>query len=81
MTATTRHHSDVDLVLLELIRLVTTETWTARQAAAKLRQRVPDDQVLRATRAHVRRALRDGSSTVAERAAATLDAALAASAG
>lgn len=75
-TRAARRRHEVDLVILELLRLVSEESWTPRKAAGTLRRRVPDQSVLRVARTRVVRALAERPSTVAHRAAATLDAAL-----
>ncbi len=71
-----RQRDEADLVILELIRLVTEDSWTPRRAAATLRRRTPNESALREARRCVLRALADRRSTGARRAAATLDAAL-----
>ena len=75
-TAARRRH-EADLVILELLRLVSAESWTPRKAGDLLRRRAPEESVLRLARVRVARALAKGPSIVAQRAAATLDAALA----
>jgi hypothetical protein len=66
----------VDAAMLQLVRLVLDDGWTAATAAALLRERVRDEAVLRRARAKVSRVLAERAGTVAERAAATLDLAL-----
>ena len=66
----------VDAAMVRLVRLVLDDAWSAPWAAAQLREQVPDRAVLRRARARVSSALADRVSTVAERAAATLDLAL-----
>lgn len=75
--AARRRRHEADLVILELLRLVSAESWTPRKAGDLLRRRAPDESVLRLARVRVARALAKGPSIVAQRAAATLDAALA----
>lgn len=75
-TRAARRRHEVDLVILELLRLVSDESWSPRRAAGTLRRRVPDESVLRGARRRVVRALAERPSRVARRAAATLDAAL-----
>jgi len=62
--------------MLQLLRLVLDDAWTAVTAAAQLRERVPDERVLRRARAKVAWALAERASEIAERAAATVDLAL-----
>lgn len=75
-TRAARRRHEVDLVILELLRLVSDESWNPRRAAGTLRRRVPDESVLRGARRRVVRALAERPSQVAHRAAVTLDAAL-----
>ena len=65
-----------DAAMVQLVRLVLDDAWSAPAAAASLRARVPDDAILRRARARVAGALAERPSTVAARAAATLDLAL-----
>ena len=62
--------------MLQLVRLVLDDAWTACHAAVQLRQQVSDEAVLRRARAKVAWALAERASSIAERAAATLDVAL-----
>lgn len=73
MIARGRRRDAVDLAMFRLMRLVLDDAWSAPSAAAQLRELVPDQTVLRRTRARVSSALADRASTVAERAVATLD--------
>jgi hypothetical protein len=59
--------------MLRLVRLVPDDAWSAPEAAAELRQTVPDDTVLHQLRSRVRRALAEQTSPAAERAAATFE--------
>jgi hypothetical protein len=67
----------VDLAMRRLVALVVAEPWYVTIAARELRQAVHDDAVLRRARARVSRALAERASDIGERAAATIDAALA----
>lgn len=62
--------------MAQLVRLVLDDAWTAVTAAIQLRERVQDEAVLHRARARVSLALAEPASSVAERAAATLDRAL-----
>ena len=75
-----RRRDAVDRAIAELVRLVIEDTWTAVTAAVQLRGHVSDEAVLRRARSRVGWALAERSSIIAERAAATLDAALPSSA-
>jgi len=67
-----RRRDESDVVILEVIRLVTTDPWDARRAAdALISKRHHPGAVLRA-RVRVLAALATAPSNVAERAAATL---------
>ncbi len=68
----------VDAAILHLVRLVLDEGWTVAEAAAVLCQQVPDVAVLRRARVRVRRTLAERTGPAGQRAAATLDTALAA---
>jgi hypothetical protein len=59
--------------MLRLVRLVLDDAWSAAEAAATLRQMVPDDTVLYQLRSRVRRALAERTSPAGERASATLE--------
>ena len=67
---------DVDLVILELIRLVSSDTWTESRAAAALRAKHYTRPVLRAAQSRVLRVRAQSVSRIADRAAATLSATL-----
>ncbi len=67
----------VESAMRRLVALVVDDAWNVTTAAAQLRQAVHDDGVLRRARARVSRALAEGAGAIGERAAATLDAALA----
>jgi len=72
-----RRKDAVDLAIVQLVRLVADDAWTASAAAIQLRDQVHDETILRCARARVGWALAERSSVIGERAAATLDAALA----
>jgi hypothetical protein len=76
-TAGGRRKDAVDLAIVQLVRLASDDTWTAGAAAIQLRDHVHDETVLRCARSRVGWALAERSSIIGERAAATLDAALA----
>ncbi len=69
-------HAEVDLVILELIRLTTRPDWTAPQAAAALLAKRHTRVALRLALAGVLDAQLDRDSTIANRSAHTLRAAL-----
>lgn len=69
-------HAEVDLVVLELVRLVTRDEWTAPRAAAALLAKRHTRGALRQALAGVLDAQLDRDSLIAERAAQTLRAAL-----
>ncbi len=63
--------------MVHLVRLVVDETWTAASAGAALSRQIPDMAVLRRAQARVLRALAEGVTPAGQRAAATLEVALA----
>jgi hypothetical protein len=71
-----RRLNAVDAAMVQLVRLVLDDAWAASTAAAQLRERVPNDSVLRRVRSRVAAALTDRASDVGERALVTLDLAL-----
>ena len=76
MTHGRGRYSLTDAAMVQLVRLIIDDAWTAVGAAAQLRERVPDDAVLRRVHAKVSSALVERASSVGERAAATLELAL-----
>jgi hypothetical protein len=60
-----------------LVRLVVDDDWSERAAGVQLRERVKDESVLRWMRARVMRGQAERATPFGERAARTLDAALA----
>jgi hypothetical protein len=72
-----RRFTPVDAAMVHLVRLVVDEAWTAASAGAALSRQIPDMAVLRRAQARVRRALAEGVTPVGQRAAATLEVALA----
>ena len=72
-----RRRGPIDAVLVALVRLVVDDSWTPAWAAERLREQVDDERALRRARDQVGWALADRPSAFGERAAATLDAALA----
>ena len=76
MTARDGRRDAADAAMLQLIRLVLDDAWTASAAATELWERVPDHAVLRRAKARVTAALTDRPSAVARRAVATLDLAM-----
>ncbi len=76
-----RRRDPVERAIVELVRLIVDDTWTAVAAGVQLRRHVGDEAVLRCARSRVGWALAERSSVIGERAAATLDAALASSVG
>ncbi len=62
----------VDATVLQVVRLVLDDGWTAQEAAAEVRRGVSDQFVLRRAWARVERALAERRSAIAVRAAATL---------
>jgi hypothetical protein len=76
--AVPRQRDESDLVLLELIRLTSTEAWTVTEAARALLAAGHPRPALRLAQARVARArAAQITSKIADRAAATLGAALA----
>ena len=76
--AVARHRDASDLVLLELIRLTSSESWTVAQAARALLATGHTRPALRLAQARIARArAAHTTSKIADRAAATLGAALA----
>ena len=67
----------VDVAMRVVVRLVVDDAWSAIEAARQLRERVPDESVLRRARARVIRALAERAGLFGQRAVATIDAALA----
>lgn len=67
-----RRRDESDVVILEVIRLVTADSWDARRAADALRSKRHHPGALMRARVRVLSALNDAPSNVAERAAATL---------
>jgi hypothetical protein len=69
-----RRWTAVDTTMLQLVRLVMDEEWNAKQAGAILSELVGEEEaVLAQLGARVRRAHYDRSSTISERAVATLE--------
>lgn len=77
-TAGTRHADEVDLVILELVRLVTVDTWTAEAAADRLLNKRHSRGALRLALGRVSRARNARPTPIADRAAATLTSAISA---
>lgn len=69
-------HAEVDLVILELVRLATREDWSAHHAAAALMAKRHTRGALWMALAGVLDAQLDRDSVIADRAARTLRAAL-----
>jgi len=66
----------VDAAIVQLVPLVLDDAWGALTAATQLREQGHDDAVLRRVRARVSWAMAERPSRIAERALATIDAAL-----
>lgn len=77
-TAGTRRVDEVDLVILELVRLVTVDSWTAEQAVDRLLNKRHNPGALRLALSRVCRARRDRCTPLTDRAVATLTGAIAA---
>jgi hypothetical protein len=75
-TRAARCHHQGDPVIQQLLRLASKKSSTPPQAGDRLPRRAPDESALQTTHARVAPALAEHPSTVARRAAATLDAAL-----
>jgi hypothetical protein len=71
-----RQWSATDRGMAHLVRLVLDEDWQPARAAARLREQVADQRVLRHMAARVQRALTERPSEVARRAALTLSRAI-----
>lgn len=76
-TAGARRADEVDLVILELVRLTCAETWTVDSAAVRLRSKRHSAGALRMAMRRVSRARAERGTPIADRAAATLSAVIA----
>jgi hypothetical protein len=75
--AGTYRTTEVDLVILELVRSATAEPWNPRRAAAQLRSKQHTKAALRVALSRVRAAQADGvAGPIPDRCAATIGAVL-----
>jgi hypothetical protein len=77
-TPGTRHADEVDLVILDLVRLVTLDSWTVERAADRLLTTRHNRAALRIALSRVSRARKERATPIADRAEATLTSAIAA---
>jgi hypothetical protein len=73
----TRRRDESDLIILELVRITSTDRWSEKDAARALEAKGHSRGALHVAQARVLRVRAESPSRIAERAAATLSATLA----
>ena len=76
-TSNARRRNEADLVLLELVRLTSSQSWTLERAADRLLSKHHNPGALRVALKRVHRVRAERASPIADRAAVTLSTVLA----